>query len=95
MSTDAKIALTPKMRSTLQFIVGYRAEHGYSPTLLEIAEAEGGVSRCTVHERIGFLVDRGMISRTKRWARSWVPTDQGCRAVSCKCPHCGGVLTDT
>lgn len=51
-----------KTRQTIfKFIVDYIQEHGYSPTVREIAEGAGLKSTSTVHSHLERMLDEGMI----------------------------------
>lgn len=56
-------ALTQIQRGTLDFIVVYVREHGYPPTVREIADACGGVQLQAVADRLSALERKGYISR--------------------------------
>ncbi len=61
--------LTPKQLRVLDFVRIYRENHGCSPTMQEIAD-ELGVSKVTVFEHVGALVDKGALTREPNKARS-------------------------
>lgn len=61
--------LTPKQIELLDFIRGFLADHGYAPTLEEMAD-QFGISRVTIHERLRGLEERGVLKRTKYQARA-------------------------
>lgn len=65
-STSA--ALTRRQREIFDFISGFVAEQGYSPSLEEIAAAFGLSSVATVHKHVKHLVDKGYLR--KAWNRS-------------------------
>lgn len=54
--------LTDRERETYDFVCAYKARHGVSPKLREIAEHLGIQSRGTVHRYIKTLEDEGLIS---------------------------------
>lgn len=60
--------LTPKQFEIVKFILNYRKEQGYSPTLVEIGERLG-VSAVTVFEHIGALEKKGAVTRQRGRAR--------------------------
>ncbi len=61
--------LTPKQLEVLELIRHCQNEHGYSPTMQELAE-QIGVSKVTVFERIEALVSKGALTREPNRARS-------------------------
>jgi len=61
-------ALTRRQREIFDFISGFVAERGYSPSLEEIASAFGLSSVATVHKHVKHLVDKGYLR--KAWNRS-------------------------
>jgi repressor LexA len=73
-----KNELTQVQAGTLAFISRYTAQHGYSPTIAEIAKAEK-VNVNAIGERVAALVKRGAITKTPGIARSIRPTVGGPR----------------
>ncbi len=61
--------LTPKQLRILQFIRDWRHQHGYSPTMQEIADRLG-VSKVTVFEHVETLIGKGALVRNPNKARS-------------------------
>jgi repressor LexA len=61
--------LTPRQLAILQFLRDYRRSRGYSPTMQEVAD-ELGITKVTVFEHVGKLVDKGLIRRLPYRARS-------------------------
>ena len=61
--------LTPKQLEVLELIRQCQNEHGYSPTMQELAE-QIGVSKVTVFERIEALISKGALTREPNRARS-------------------------
>lgn len=61
--------LTPKQLRVLEFIRERRENHGYSPTMQEIADFIG-VSKVTVFEHVEALVSKGALLRDPNKARS-------------------------
>lgn len=61
--------LTGPDRAIFDFVKGYIAERGgASPSFQEIADAVGYASRGTIHRRLGYLEDAGLIRRLHdRW----------------------------
>jgi len=61
--------LTPKQLKILSLIRDYQREHGYSPTMQELAD-QLGVSKVTVFEHVAVLEKKGLLRRTPHRARS-------------------------
>lgn len=56
--------ILPKTKQkVLQYLKDYIAQHGYAPTLTEIAKHLGVNALSTVHEHLQFLEERGFIER--------------------------------
>lgn len=56
--------ILPKTKQrVLQYLKDYVNEHGYAPTLTEIAKFLDVSALSTVHEHVQFLIDRGYIER--------------------------------
>lgn len=73
--------MTKRQHEVLSFVVNYTTEHGYAPSVREIAEGVGVASPATVHEHLEALRASGHLSRAaesrsagRRVARSWSPT---------------------
>ena len=62
------MALTRRQRQIYDFVSEFVTEHGYSPSLEEIAAAFGLSSVATVHKHVKHLVDKGYLR--KAWNRS-------------------------
>ena len=54
---------TPRQRQILEFIDFYAREHGYPPSVREIAKGVGLSSTATVHTHLGVLQDKGFLRR--------------------------------
>ena len=61
--------LTPKQLEVVELIKQWRFEHGYSPTMQELAETLS-ISKVTVFERIQALIKKGALTREPNRARS-------------------------
>ncbi|MBN2584405.1 MAG: transcriptional repressor LexA [Planctomycetes bacterium] len=61
--------LTPRQLEIVDFIRSFSREHGYSPTLDEMA-AEMGVSKVTIFEHLKALERKGAVVRSYHKARS-------------------------
>lgn len=58
--------ILPKTKQrVLQYLKDYIAEHGYAPTLTEIAKHLGVSALSTVHEHVQFLEEHGFIERSE------------------------------
>lgn len=68
----AQRGLTRPQYKALQFIKTFTAEHGYAPTLQEIAHGIGIVSRGYVSKVIDGLIERGAVSKFPNAQRSIV-----------------------
>jgi repressor LexA len=62
--------LTRKQHEAFEFIRGYVARHGYSPSYENIMRGIGIHSKSGVHRLVGALAERGYIRRRKNLARS-------------------------
>lgn len=72
MRHAAKLGVTRRQNAVLEFVTKYCAEHGYSPSYQEIAEAVGIASKSGVKRLIDGLVERGRLEMMPRRARSVV-----------------------
>jgi len=62
--------VTPRQMDILRFVRDYRAKHGYSPTMQEMADCFG-LTKVTVFEHVGALERKGLLRReAKHRARS-------------------------
>lgn len=68
-----QIGLTPKQASVLHFVRGFVAEHGYSPTLSEIAGGTAIRTRSNVHSVVQALVAKGLVAHSHNRTRSILP----------------------
>ncbi|KKU90872.1 MAG: LexA repressor [Microgenomates group bacterium GW2011_GWA1_48_10] len=57
------VVLYKRQRQILEFVQNFIKKYGYSPTLMEIAQAMGLSSPATVHEHIKILEKKGIIKR--------------------------------
>lgn len=57
-------------RELLKFIIQYQQQHGFSPKLVEMAEALGNRSVSTIHAIIRNLVDKGYLQKTDGKSRT-------------------------
>lgn len=58
-----------KERELLEYLAQFQRQHGYSPTLKEMAEATGHRSVSTIHSIIRTLVDKGYVQKVDGNAR--------------------------
>jgi len=56
-------SLAPVQRQTLEYLRSYISDHGYGPTLKDIAAFIGVKSPSTAHFHLGRLEDKGFITR--------------------------------
>lgn len=75
------MSLTEAQLVMLAFIARYTAEHGYPPTLREMATSVGSKSTHTGHSYVRALVAKGVLTKTPTIARSLVLTDEGRRLL--------------
>jgi repressor LexA len=71
--SDKTMALTKRQRQVYDFISGFVAKEGYSPSLEEIAAAFGLSSVATVHKHVKHLVDKGYLRKAWNCSRSVEP----------------------
>ena len=90
--------ITPKQLQYLKVIAKHITTHGTPPSMQEIADKMGGVSRSLVHRYMWQLKDRGCINRREGRARFIEITDRGWEALRWKgratgrCPACNQPL---
>lgn len=74
--------ILPKTKQkVLHYLKSYIAEHGYAPTLTEIADHLGVSALSTVHEHLEFLAERGFIEREEGTERGLTVTEKVRRAA--------------
>lgn len=71
-----KTALTKKQRKTLDFVISFIEEKGYSPSYREIANGLKLSSVATVAQHIDTLVEKGFLEKGNNSARSLLPVDE-------------------
>ena len=69
------MALTRRQREIYDFIRGFVAEKGYSPSLEEIGEHFNLSSVATVHKHVQHLVEKGMLKKAWNRSRSVEPVE--------------------
>lgn len=57
------VTLYKRQRQIIDFLAQYIQQHGFSPTLQEIADAIGVSSLATIHEHLEALVRKGVIKK--------------------------------
>jgi len=62
-ASHRSFSLAPVQRETLNFLRGFISEHGYGPTLKDIAQYIGVRSPSTAHFHLSRLEDKGFIKR--------------------------------
>jgi SOS-response transcriptional repressor LexA len=55
--------LTPRQQATLDFVKGFYREHGYEPTMRDIAAGIGVASRSNAHRHVQALEQEGYVER--------------------------------
>ena len=76
-SQTAKIhSLAPVQRKTLDYLRNFIAEHGYAPTLKDIAKSIGVRSPSTAHFHLSRLEDKGFIERDEDGAIELIERDE-------------------
>jgi repressor LexA len=65
-----RMALTPRQKEVLDFLVQFSEERGYSPSFEEIASGVGLASLATVHKHITALEQKGYLQRRFNESRS-------------------------
>lgn len=57
-------------RAVYEYISSYSREHGYAPTVREIASGLGLCSPASVHRHMNYLAQEGLLIREKSKARA-------------------------
>jgi repressor LexA len=70
------MALTRRHREIYDFIRGFVAEQGYSPSLEEIGAHFGLSSVATVHKHVQHLVEKGFLKKAWNRSRSVEPVEE-------------------
>ncbi len=83
--------VTRRQKQILDFLTGYRDQHGYSPSIEEIRDHLGLSAVSTVHRHLENMVAEGLITREKHRTRSAAPRPDGEGAVSVEVPLLGMV----
>ena len=64
----------PTREKLLQYIILFREDHGYSPSIREMATAVGVRSTCTISQHLVFLEENGLITHTEGKWRDCIAT---------------------
>jgi len=75
------MALTRRQREIYEYVRGFVAERGYSPSLEEIGEHFGLSSVATVHKHIQHLVEKGHLRKAWNRSRSLEPVDEDAKGA--------------
>jgi len=75
MSGKRDRRVTPRQMQILRFIRDHEQEHGYAPTMQELAD-ELGISKVTVFEHLEHLRRKGLVKRRRHEARSMALTER-------------------
>jgi len=76
------MALTRRQREIYDFIRGFVAEQGYSPSLEEIGAHFGLSSVATVHKHVQHLVEKGFLKKAWNRSRSVEPVEESATAAA-------------
>ena len=76
------MALTRRQREIFDYVRGFVAENGYSPSLEEIGAHFGLRSVATVHKHVQHLVAKGYLRKAWNRSRSVEPVDEGHEAAA-------------
>ena len=69
--------MTKRENDVYHYIVKYRKEKRFSPSMREIAEGIGLHSASTVHVHVHNLMDKGWLQPVERMNRTILPVDEG------------------
>ena len=75
-------ALTKKQRKTLDFIITFIEQKGYSPSYREIANGLKLSSVATVAQHVDTLVEKGFLEKGSNSARSLIPVEDVQASIS-------------
>jgi len=77
--------LSKSRLAVLSALSEFLQEHGYSPTVREIAENLQFRSHASVHAHLDALSMAGLLTRRPRSARSWLVTERGQQELASAC----------
>ena len=72
-----KIITTKREQDVYNYILEYRKEKRFSPSMREIAEGIGLHSASTIHVHVHNLVDKGWLLPCGQMNRTILPVDEG------------------
>ena len=72
-----KIRLTKREQDVYNYILEYRKEKRFSPSMREIAEGIGLHSASTVHVHIHHLINKGWLLPCEQLNRTIIPAEEG------------------
>jgi len=72
-----KIEMTKREQDVYDYILEYRKEKRFSPSMREIADGIGLHSASTVHVHIHNLVNKGWLRPCEQMNRTILPVDEG------------------
>ena len=72
-----KIRMTKREQNVYDYILEYRKEKRFSPSLREIAEGIGLHSASTVHVHIHHLINKGWLLPCEQLNRTIIPAEEG------------------
>ena len=71
-----KIEMTKREHDVYNYILEYRKEKRFSPSMREIADAVGLHSASTIHVHVHSLVDKGWLLPCDQLKRAIIPVDE-------------------
>ncbi len=93
------MGITERKKQILEFIEEFQTREGFPPSLMEICEALGLVSKGSLHKHIRGLVEEGFLASAPGKKRAWKLTEQAWdligRAPSPHIPLVGQIAAGT
>ena len=89
------LGLSRGQRKVFLFVGAFSKEHGYAPTLAEIAQHFGWAGTTAAKDSVVALVKKGFLRREPRIARSIRPTDKGAQFLALHDPKEFNAQADT
>src|ERR1700732_3889464 len=74
--------LPPRQKDVVNHIISLTEEHGYPPTLAELASALGLRNRMTVHQHVAALKKKGLVHWEPGLNRSLRVLNEGLKLIS-------------
>lgn len=68
MARKPIVDITARQREALRFLCDFQAQHGYPPTVQELADSLG-VTKASAHEQLSQLIRKGYVTREENRAR--------------------------